>query len=214
MIRRIWRMAGLKLLPLLLVMCTGAYVAGTHFNAHHMTAKAVILSTVGVLAYISAAFSFLHVLTSAFYKSIVHRVGVRRAATVRFFLRVAGYLIIMLGLLTILHIPIAKILVGSALIGIILSVAAQQSLANFFASVVIILDRPFVVGQEITIVSGGLGGEYDGIVIDINFSHTMLKLADGSIVRLPNAPLLSGSAVIERPKKSSKKESHKTARKK
>jgi small-conductance mechanosensitive channel len=88
---------------------------------------------------------------------------------------------------------------GGAIIGIILSVAAQQALANFFASIIIVIDRPFAVGQYITINSGGLGGEYTGKVLDISFSRTRLKLDDESTVSLPNATLLSGAAVIVKP---------------
>lgn len=181
-------------------MVAGAVVASTHFNIHHMTAKSFVLSAAGIFVYISAASSFLHLFTAQLYRTSVRHVDVRRASTIRFVLRVCGYVIVLLGLLTILHISIAKILVGSALIGVVLSVAAQQSLANFFASVVIIIDRPFSVGQDITIVSGGLGGTYKGLILDINFSHTMMRIADGSIVRLPNAPLLSASAIIDPPK--------------
>jgi len=80
-----------------------------------------------------------------------------------------------------------------------LSVAAQQSLANFFASIIIVIDRPFVVGQYITINSGALGGEYTGKVLDISFSRTRIRLEDESTVSLPNATLLSGAAVIVKP---------------
>ena len=127
-----------------------------------MTARAVVISIIGVVLYLSSASSFLHILTAALYKSVIRRIGVRRAATVRFTIRVGGYLIILVGLLAILHIPISKILVGKCADRRHMSVAAQQSLANFFASIVIIVDQPFTVGQDITIVSGGLGGEYSG----------------------------------------------------
>jgi small-conductance mechanosensitive channel len=170
-----------------------------------MSARQFIFTIVGIAVYFGASSSLLHLLTSQFYRSSVQRLGVRRAATLRFSIRVCGYIVILLGLLAILHIPVSKILVGSALIGVILSVAAQQSLANFFASVVIIIDHPFSVGQGITLVSGGLGGMYKGTVTDINFSHTTLEMEDGSHVKLPNAPLLSATAIIEPPKQTTKK---------
>jgi small-conductance mechanosensitive channel len=144
--------------------------------------------------------TFIHILTTTIYKRSSYRIGVGRASTIRFILRIAGYAIILLGFLSLIHIPIAKLLFGGAVIGVILGVAAQQSLANFFASIVIIIDRPFIVGQDVAIVSGALGGTYTGTVADITFSHTRLRLEDGSSVNLPNATLLSGAAIKRLPK--------------
>jgi small-conductance mechanosensitive channel len=195
--KRVWKKAGLRIVPCFLIAILGGFVASAHYKSRHTPLKDVPLAAIGIVAYLVFAFSFLQILTNAIHDSSKHRIGVRRASTIRFFIRIIGYIVILLGLLEILHISLSRILVGSALVGVILSVAAQQSLANFFASIVIIIDRPYSVGDHIVIVSGGLGGRYEGTVIDINFSHTLIKVEDGSIVRLPNAPILSASAVID-----------------
>jgi small-conductance mechanosensitive channel len=178
------------------MMIIGASLAYHYSEPRPTTLKATSLTILGVLLYVITAFSFLRVLTSAIYSIIARRLGVGRAAFIRFILRLLGSLIVGLGLLTIVHVPIVNLLLGGAIIGIILSVAAQQSLANFFASIIIVIDRPFAVGQSITINSGALGGEYKGKVLDISFSRTRLRLEDDSTVSLPNATLLSGAAVI------------------
>lgn len=197
--KQVWRIASLRLLPLALMLFTGAALAFAYSEPrpHHWKAAAVVI--LGILLYLISAISFVHVLTGAIYKLIVRRIGVGRASMIRFILRLTGYGIVGLGFLTILHVSIVNLLLGGAIIGIILSVAAQQALANFFASIIIVIDRPFAVGQYITINSGGLGGEYTGKVLDISFSRTRLKLDDESTVSLPNATLLSGAAVIVKP---------------
>ena len=197
--KQIWRIASFRLVPLVVMMIIGASLAYHYSEPRPTTLKATTLTILGVLLYVITAFSFLQVFTSAVYTIIAHRIGVGRAAFIRFILRLVGAMIAGLGLLTIVHVSIVNLLLGGAIIGIILSVAAQQSLANFFASIIIVIDRPFAVGQYITINSGALGGEYTGKVLDISFSRTRIKLEDDSTVSLPNATLLSGAAVIVKP---------------
>ncbi len=126
-----------------------------------------LLSLFGVTLFTLAAITFLHVLTDGVRKTIIyHRLGVGRAAALQFIIRIFGYLTILFTTLDLLGVPVGHILVGSAVLGIIFGVAAQQALANFFASVVLIVAHPFAVGDQVTLVSGALGGKYDGKVDD------------------------------------------------
>jgi small-conductance mechanosensitive channel len=145
-------------------------------------------------------------LGNAIHKSIVlNRLGVGRAASLRFIVLLFGYLVILLTSLDHIGIPVERILLGSAVLGIILGVAAQQALANFFASIVLIVSHPFAVGEDITLTSGALGGTYVGHVADIGLTHTHLKQENGTLVALPNSTLLVNAAVKidKRPKRPS-----------
>ena len=62
-------------------------------------------------------------------------------------------------MLSMLSIPIGRLLLGGAIAGVVLGVAAQQSLGNVFAGLVLLMARPFAVGNRIRIRSGALGGE-------------------------------------------------------
>jgi small-conductance mechanosensitive channel len=84
---------------------------------------------------------------------------------------------------------------GSAVTGIILGVAAQQALANFFASIILLFARPFKIGQR-AILKAGAFGEYTGVIIDMGLTHTRLELDDGNVVLLPNATILSSTAIM------------------
>ena len=199
--KQLWKAATTKFVPVAAICIAGASVATTISSHHpHAALHYLLLRLAGIAVYAMFGISALHILTTAIYKHSSRRIGIGRASTVRFILRIIGYVIVLLGLLSLLHIPVAKLLFGGAIIGVILGVAAQQSLANFFASIVIIIDRPFAVGQEVTIVSGTLGGAYTGVVTDISFSHTHLRLEDGTGVNLPNAALLAGAAIKRLPK--------------
>jgi small-conductance mechanosensitive channel len=101
-----------------------------------------------------------------------------------------------------MNISVAKLLLGGAILGIILGVAAQQSLGNFFASIILILTHPYRVGEEVTIISGSFGGANEGTVQDIGLTHTKLKLTNGKTMYMPNSTILSWAAIIpNRPNK-------------
>lgn len=113
-----------------------------------------------------------------------------RATAIIFVVSMIGYLIVGLSFISALGIPLEKILLGGAATGVILGIAAQQSLGNFFAGIVLLLARPFAVGDEITIRSGTLGGEYNGVVIDMTMVYVHMMTEQG-LVNLPNAGVLA-----------------------
>ncbi len=76
-------------------------------------------------------------------------------------------------------------LAGLGLAGLALSLAAQDSLKNFFGSITILLDRPFQVGDRI--VFGG----YDGQIDEIGFRSTKIRTSAGHLVTIPNSKIVS-----------------------
>ena len=127
------------------------------------------------------------------------RGGPAAGTTIRLLITIFGYLIVLLATLGMLAVPLGHLLVGGAITGIIVGIAAQQSLANVFAGLLLLLARPYVVGEQIRVNSGALGGPHDGVVIGMDLLYTTLQTDDGP-VRLPNAGLLA-AAVGPRPPK-------------
>ena len=75
------------------------------------------------------------------------RIGAPAATILRFIATTVGYLLIVFGLLALLNVNPASLLVGGALIGAIIGLAAQQTLGNYFAGLVLLLARPYVPGN-------------------------------------------------------------------
>jgi small conductance mechanosensitive channel len=84
-----------------------------------------------------------------------------------------------------LGIPIVAMLTGVSIIGLAVGFAAQETLANFIAGIVIFLDKPFKVGDWIE-VEGTFGQ-----VRRITFRSTRLLTLDGEVHVLPNTQVLS-----------------------
>ena len=72
-------------------------------------------------------------------------------------------------------------LLGSA--GLAVGLALQGSLANFAGGVLILMMKPFVVGDYIVV------GDLEGTVIGIDIVYTKLQMVDNKTVVLPNGKL-------------------------
>ncbi|MEM7145595.1 MAG: mechanosensitive ion channel family protein [Verrucomicrobiota bacterium] len=82
-----------------------------------------------------------------------------------------------------LGIPLTTLLASAGVGGLALALAAQDSLKNFFGSIMIILDKPFRIGDRIVI------NQHDGIVEEIGLRSTKLRLLNGHQVSIPNEEL-------------------------
>ena len=69
--------------------------------------------------------------------------------------------------------------------GVAIGFASQDILKNIFGGLMIILDRPFQVGDKIKV------GDYYGEVINIGLRTTRIVTPDDSVVSLPNAEVVS-----------------------
>jgi small-conductance mechanosensitive channel len=191
-----WRKTFATLFPFAVLFIGGIILSYAFGGIRKGDFEHRIVSLGGVVIFALASIAFLDILTNAISRVIISsRLGVGRASSLKFIMRTFGYLAILITTLDRLGIPVGRILLGSAVLGIILGVAAQQALANFFASIVLIIAHPFTVGQRVTLSSGALGGTYTGVIKDISLTHTHLKQDDNTIVSLPNSTLLIGAAI-------------------
>lgn len=186
-----------------LVAGVGAVIALSFGSAYGDGLKSRHLSTKLIVSGVAVAFVILGVLAVRSAANEVQRVvrargGPSAGTTVRLLITLLGYLIILLAVLGMLAVPLGRILVGGAITGIVVGIAAQQSLGNIFAGLVLLLARPYVVGEHIRVRSGALGGPIDGTVAGMDLLYTTLDTEEG-LVRLPNAGLLA-AAVGPRPK--------------
>jgi len=81
--------------------------------------------------------------------------------------------------------PITSILAGLGVGGLAVALAGQDTIKNFFGSMVIVADKPFEIGDRI-IVDG-----HDGPVETVGFRSTKLRTLDGHLVTVPNAEMVN-----------------------
>ena len=83
--------------------------------------------------------------------------------------------------------PVGSIVASAGLVGLTISLAAQDMAKNFFSGVVILLDKPFSIGDWISV------GEVEGEVVDINFRSTKVRALDNSMYILTNSTVSSAT---------------------
>lgn len=120
--------------------------------------------------------------------------GRAAGSAVRLITTLVGLVIVVLAALGMLGVPVSRLLVGGAITGVVLGIAAQQSLGNVFAGLVLIIARPFTVGSHIRVRSGALGGVFDGEVTSIGLTYVVLETEDGSLY-VPNLSMMAAGVM-------------------
>jgi len=119
-------------------------------------------------------------------------VGSAHAGIVRFAVVLAGGLATIIITLQLFSIAVTQLVVGGALTGVLVGIAAQQTLANVFAGIVLLMARPFQVGDTVGIRSGALSGLIEGIVSEVSVTYVRLETENGPI-HLPNSQVLAAA---------------------
>lgn len=84
---------------------------------------------------------------------------------------------------SILGINITTLLAGAGVCGLAVAFAAKETIANFFGSVMIILDKPFSVGNRIKACG------VDGVVENVGFRSTRIRTHEGHLFSIPNSKM-------------------------
>lgn len=80
----------------------------------------------------------------------------------------------------ILGLNITTLLAGAGVVGLAIAFAAQDTIANFFGSMMIIIDQPFKVGDYVKMDGS------EGTVERVGLRSTSLRTPDGHLVTIPN----------------------------
>jgi small-conductance mechanosensitive channel len=159
------------------------------------TAHAKIVWICGLVAF------FVFGMIAAIGLSSRARVGLRtlvgqaHAGVVRYVLLLAGVFTIGTISLYLLGVRPDKLLLGGAVTGVLLGIAAQQSLANLFAGLVLLFASPFRVGDHVRFRAGALSGEIEGTVTDLSLAYVRLQTAQGQML-LPNSQALAAAVLL------------------
>jgi len=111
----------------------------------------------------------------------------------------AGFVIRLLALLAslVLALRIADVSFGAIAIGasfsaVVFGLAAQQTLGNLIAGVVLLSARPFRVGDTVRLQGGMIGGQIEGVVTSLGLLYTTFD-AGGDPILVPNSAVLAVS---------------------
>lgn len=86
-------------------------------------------------------------------------------------------------------VPISSIIALIGSLGVTIGLALQGGLSNVAGGLLLLINKPFKVGDYIKV------GEFDGIVEEITIYYTVIKTFDAKVVSVPNGTV-SGSAIV------------------
>lgn len=119
-------------------------------------------------------------------------IGAAYGAIVRYVVILIGIVLVLLVSFSLLGFRVGQLIVGGAVTGVLLTIAAQQSLSNLFAGVLLQFAQPFRVGEQVRIRSGALGGTIEGTVTEFSITYVRLETQDGRVL-LPNSQVLAAA---------------------
>lgn len=107
--------------------------------------------------------------------------------------RMVRFVVLALGVvlaLDLLGLNIAPLLAGAGVMGLALSLAAKDTLSNLIAGVLLIMDRPFKVGDRIELWSAPNETGTWGDVIEVGLRATKIRNPDNLVIIVPNSLIM------------------------
>src|ERR1017187_8500436 len=182
---RPWR----SIIALVLALgAAGAAEVGKH--AHLDSATKTALTYCGAAAFLAFGIAAAFGVSGQVRNLLRPVIGAAHAGVTRYALVLVGIFTALVIALNLASVPVGQLVLGGAVTGVLLGIAAQQSLANLFAGMVLLFARPFRVGDQVWIRSGALGGMLTGIVTDISLTYVRLETDNGRCL-LPNSQVLA-----------------------
>src|SRR3954471_13367715 len=126
--------------------------------------------------------------------ALFRRMDPGTAGIVGFLIRLATIVVVTVVALRIAGLHASTLAVGGAFTAVIVGLAAQQTLGNLFAGLVLLSTRPFRVGERVRLRGGPMAGSIEGIASSLGLFYT--TLIDGADrVMIPNSVLLNVAIV-------------------
>ena len=155
----------------------------------------------------------LRLILKALERTLEKRIQKKYVRPLIFLLSIAGYFVILLIILDLLGVNLSSIILGSAFVGAIIGLAAQQILSNFFSGILLIWSRPFVPGDYIEFNSWQFSymlpsyppkylsrdefrWKIKGRVEDISMNFTTIVEDDGTVLKMPNSIVIQGATAV------------------
>ena len=105
------------------------------------------------------------------------------------FIKYALYIVLIVSIVALLGVPMSSVIALIASVGVAIGMAMQGSLANIAGGIMLLIFRPFNVGDFIST------GSEEGVVKSISLVYTVLTTTDNKRVSVPNGNLMNASII-------------------
>jgi small conductance mechanosensitive channel len=126
--------------------------------------------------------------------ALFRRMDPATAGTVGFLIRLAFLVTAAIAALRVAGLDPRTLAVGGAITAVVIGLAAQQTLGNLIAGLVLISVRPFKVGDRVRLQAGAVAGQVEGVVASLGLLYTTFARGQDSIM-VPNNVVLAAAVV-------------------
>jgi len=182
------RRRALLLLPLVVGVILINKYRLTLFNLDEPVRLACALALVGLGAW------FARDAGRALGPALSKHVDVGTAGTIGFILRLVLLVAALLVALRIAGLMPRTLAVGGAVTAIVLGLAAQSTIGNLFAGLLLLSVQPFRVGDRVRLQAGNLAGVLEGTVSQLGLLYVTLTQGD-DVILVPNNTVVMAAIV-------------------
>ncbi len=161
-------------------------------NIHGPTLKEKLVALIGAFAFLGFSIVAIQSVAGTLAAVVSLRAGKSGGTALRIVTSFVGYMIVIIVTLGVLAVPVQHLLLGGALTGVIVGIAAQQALGNVFAGLVLLSVRPFTIDERVRVRSGSLNGPFDGTVRSMTLTYVTIETDEGP-VNVPNSAMLAAA---------------------
>src|SRR5581483_11792399 len=167
-------------------------VTTVSIDTHSGVVTAVRIAT--VLALLALGWAIARDIGRIAGPTFFRRMDPGTAGTVGFLVRLVTVGIVVLVVLGVAGVSASSIVAGSAFTAVVLGLAAQQTLGNLFAGMVLLSARPFRVGERVRLQAGPLAGQLEGVVSSLGLLYTTFARGEDRIM-VPNNVVLAAAVL-------------------
>jgi small conductance mechanosensitive channel len=186
----------LVLIPLLIaVIIAFNWVSGHGWKALGKSSGSLEtpITIITVVAVMAIGFALARAIGKMVGPTFFRRMDPATAGTVAFLLRLVIAIVTILAALSVAGVANQTLAVGGAFAAVIFGLAAQQTLGNVFAGMVLLSARSFRVGDRVRLQAGTIGIQ-EGIVSQLGLLYTTLTSGPDQIM-IPNSQVLAAVVV-------------------
>ena len=150
----------------------------------------VAVRVVSVVVLVVLGWGFARAIGRAVRPWLYRRLDPGTAGTVGFLIRLGAIVLALLVALRVAGLKPETLAVGGAVTAVVIGLAAQQTIGNVFAGMLLLSARPFRVGERVRMHGGMVAGEVEGIVSSLGLLYTTLINGEDEIL-VPNNVVLT-----------------------
>jgi small-conductance mechanosensitive channel len=181
----------------LAVLLAGVYVAYHYRNS--LFGLDTPVRAACALALVALGWWFARDVGRALSPSLFKRLDPGTAGTVSFVIRLVVLTVALLVALNTAGVEPRALAVGGAFTAVIVGLAAQNTLGNIIAGLLLLSARPFRVGDKVRFQAGGLAGRVEGTVMSLGLLYVTLAQGEDTVMIPNNVAMMAAVVPLREP---------------